>query len=235
MPRVQHSRILDIPFNSIRKYTKISRWGRANFENLRLDRPKFVHEDVTIGPKGGCWRRWPETLRNCASEASRVDRHRGRKHRKVHPPRNEPGAQHKFLPFSPSPPSRCLQRVISWNSKNPVTGASSLSLSLSLCVVRIKYRFEPVKRIHRWRLTHDESNTRRVNSGLLPIFPPPHSFPQPDYTQVGYKLISMAIGYTFGVKFLRSFFFLPLSLLIKFLFRTILERKSLEGSEESKD
>lgn len=130
MPRVQHSRILDIPFNSIRKYTKISRWGRANFENLRLDRPKFVHEDVTIGPKGGCWRRWPETLRNCASEASRVDRHRGRKHRKVHPPRNEPGAQHKFLPFSPSPPSRCLQRVISWNSKNPVTGASSLSLSL---------------------------------------------------------------------------------------------------------
>lgn len=53
MPRVQHSRILDIPFNSIRKYTKISRWGRANFENLRLDRPKFVHEDVTIGPKGG--------------------------------------------------------------------------------------------------------------------------------------------------------------------------------------
>lgn len=64
-----NTRILDIPFNSIRKYTKISRWGRANFENLRLDRPKFVHEDVTIGSKGGSLlATWPETLRNCSSQ-----------------------------------------------------------------------------------------------------------------------------------------------------------------------
>lgn len=84
------------------------------------------------------------------------------------------------------------------------------------------------------------ANTRRIEHTqgefrFAPDFPPSPLFPS---ARLHTSRLQIDIdGYRVHLwrEISSLFFFLPFSLLIKFLFRTILERKSLEGSEESKD
>ena len=99
-----------------------------------------------------------ETLRNCPAHLSWPKGGRQRSG----PPRGT-NELHKFSS------AQCLQRVISWNSKNPATAASRIvSLSLSLPAKCECYRFESDETDGRNRGTH--RGTHRVDSGLPDFF-----------------------------------------------------------------